>query len=280
MELLFGKPVANEILTHLKSEIALSTEKPGLAVVLVGDDEASKIYVNLKEKRAQEIGMNFFRYDLPASISEKELLVTIENLDNDKLVHGIIVQLPLPQGFDTEKIINTISSKKDADGIIDKNTQNFLQGNDEVWPVFPKAILKLLKSSKVSLEGKKAVVLANSEEFGRVMASALQRENLSSEYILSKNIPSNLEQIAQANVLVSAMGSPGLLRGEMFKDGAIVIDGGIDKVGEKVFGDVDFASTKGKNGYLSPVPGGVGPLTIACLLENVYLAFKAQQKEK
>jgi methylenetetrahydrofolate dehydrogenase (NADP+)/methenyltetrahydrofolate cyclohydrolase len=280
MKLLYGKTVADKILSHLKNEIFAAPQKPGLAVILVGNDQASKIYVNLKEKKAQEIGMNFFRFDLSQTTLEDEILKRIEALNHDKMVHGIIVQLPLPQGFNTEKIITSIDPKKDADGFHPQNAELFLKGKGSIWPVFPRAIAKLIQSAEQELTGKKALVIANSEDFGKIMCAAL--ENLASEatYILAGSISSQLEKICDADIVVSAVGRPGLLKGEMFKEGAIVIDGGIEKVGEKVLGDVDFASTEGKNGFLTPVPGGVGPLTIACLLENTFLAFEAQQKEK
>ncbi|HEX8974258.1 MAG TPA: bifunctional 5,10-methylenetetrahydrofolate dehydrogenase/5,10-methenyltetrahydrofolate cyclohydrolase [Patescibacteria group bacterium] len=272
MNLLYGKPIADDILGRLKGDIFLHEEKPGLAVVLVGADKASQIYVSLKGKRAEEIGMKFSLYELAEDVSEEELLDLIARLNVDGNIHGMIVQLPLPQGLDAEKIISAIDPQKDADG--------FLGMVGYLEPVFPRAILKMIKSAERYLTGKKAVVVANSDEFGKTMCQMLAGENIAPEYILVADLASNLGKIKEADVVVSAVGSPGLLRGEMFKEGAIVIDGGIEKVGQHVLGDVDFASTEGKSGFLTPVPGGVGPVTIACLLENVYLAFEAQQKEK
>lgn len=272
MNLLYGKPIADEILNRLKSEISLHEQKPGLAVILVGDDEASKIYVGLKEKTAQEIGMNFFRFDLAANISQEHLIERIEKLNHDKMVNGIIVQLPLPAGFDASKVISAISPDKDADG--------FLNKSEILLPVFPKAILKMIQSAGQDLNQKKALVVANSHEFGEMMTKMLSQSGLVSKYVLSAELPSNLREIETSDIVVSAVGSKGLLRGEMLKNGCIIIDGGIEKDGEKVVGDVDRASFEGKNVFLTPVPGGVGPVTIACLLENTYLAFKAQQKEK
>lgn len=269
MHLLYGKPVAEKILTHLKDEIFLQCEKPGLAVVLVGNNQASKIYVSLKEKTAKEVGINFFRFDLDEKTPEQEILTLIEKLNNDNKVNGIIVQLPLPAELDTQKIISSIDPKKDADGF-----------SGELIPVFPHAILRLMESSEQILDGKKAVVIANSELFGSAMVTMLCEKNILAEYLLAGDISSNLGKIKSADIVVSAVGSPGLLRPEMFADGAIIIDGGIEKVGERVVGDVLIASDKAFKGYIAPVPGGVGPVTIACLLENVYLAFKAQQKEK
>lgn len=280
MQLLYGKPVADKILTHLENEISFHANKPGLAVVLVGNDKASHLYVNLKEKKAQEIGMNFFRYDFAENVSQAEILACLEKLNKDEEISGIIVQLPLPMGFETEKIISSIDPKKDVDGFHSENTELFLKGSSPIVPVFPRAILQLIKSSGENLEGKKALVLANSVEFGQIMSAMLSSEKLTSDYVLAENIPSNLGLIKASDIVVSALGSPELLKAEMFKEGAIIIDGGIEKVGEKVLGDVDFGSTKAMFGFITPVPGGVGPVTIACLLENTYLAFEAQQKEK
>jgi len=274
MKLLYGKPIADEILSRLQSDIFKSAKKPGLAVILAGNNEASKIYVALKEKAAAEIGMNFFLHRVAENVLEKEVTELIEKLNRDDSVHGIIVQLPLPAAFDTEKIISSIDPEKDADGFHMQNIADFMSGNGKIFPVFPQAILCLAESSGEELKNKKAIVIANSDEFGKVMVSALEQKSISAEYIISGEIQRNLGKIEAADIVVSAVGSPGLIKGEMLKEGAIIIDGGISKINSKVVGDVDFASTKEKNGYLSPVPGGVGPLTIACLLENTYLAFR------
>ncbi len=279
MKLLYGKPVADEILTRLKADIAGHEEKPGLAVILIGEDKASQLYVNLKEKAAKQIGVEFCKYLIPEITAESDVLKLVDLLNQDENIQGIIVQLPLPAGFDTEKIIRSIDSQKDADGFHPENAKQFLQGAGKVWPVFPSAILRLIESSREELAGKKAVIAANSEEFGEMMQEALRRSGISAGYVLAKAVPSNLGQIQAADIVVSAVGAPGLLKGGMFKEGAIIIDGGIKQVGKKIVGDVDFASTEGKDGFLTPVPGGVGPVTIACLLENVYSAFVAQQKE-
>ena len=280
MKLLYGKSVAEKILSRLKRDISKRAAKPGLAVILVGNDKASHLYVSLKEKTAAEIGINFFRHDLLEDVSEDELISIINDLNADKKVHGIIVQLPLPEKFDTEKIISAINPTKDADGFHIKNTQIFLEGKEGVWPVFPRAIMRLIESAEKDLSEKKALVISNSHEFGSIMCASLKKYGLISKYILAGEMSSHLGEIKDADVLVSAVGSPGLLRGEMIKEGAIVIDGGIKKLAERVLGDVDLGSIREKNGYITPVPGGVGPVTIACLLENVYQAFEAQQKEE
>lgn len=273
MKLLYGKPIADDILNRLKNDISLREKKPGLAVILIGDDQASHLYVSLKEKTAYEIGMNFSRFDFAKNVSENEILDLIQKLNADEKIHGIIVQLPLPDSFDSEKIISKINPKKDADGFCAKSEK-------DLQPVFSRAIILLAESSREILKGKKAAIVANSDEFGKIMMSVFKQKNVLAEYFLAKDISANLDKIREADIVVSAVGSPGLLNGQMLKEGAIVIDGGIEKVNGKVTGDVNFASTKEKDGFISPVPGGVGPLTIACLLENVFIAFKAQTKEK
>ena len=273
MKLLYGKPIADDILNRLKNDLSLREKKPGLAVILIGDNQASHLYVSLKEKTAHEIGMNFSRFDFAKNVSENEILKLIQKLNADEKIHGIIVQLPLPKGFNTEKIIASISSEKDADGFCAKNEK-------DLQPVFSRAIMLLAESSGEILKGKKAAIVANSDEFGEIMTIVFEQKNVLAEYFLAKDISANLSKIREADIVVSAVGSSGFLYGQMLKEGTIVIDGGIEKVNGKVTGDVDFASIKEKTGFISPVPGGVGPLTIACLLENVYIAFKAQQKEK
>jgi methylenetetrahydrofolate dehydrogenase (NADP+) / methenyltetrahydrofolate cyclohydrolase len=280
MELLHGKTIANEIMTRLKSEISLYEKKPGLAVILAGDDKASRLYVSLKEKAAAKIGMNFSLFELAENVSEGELLSLIKKLNEDDKVNGVIVQLPLPANFNAEKIISAIMPEKDVDGFHPKNIEDFLKGKGEIQPVFPQAIAGLIESSGQKVENKKAVIVANSEVFGEIMSEMLRQKGVFASYFMAKNISLNLGKIGQADIVVSAVGSPGLLSGEMIKEGAIIIDGGIEKVGNKVVGDVNPASLEAKNGFLTPVPGGVGPLTIAYLLKNTFLAFKAQQKEK
>lgn len=280
MKLLFGKLVAEKMLAHLKSEIFLFEKKPRLDVVLIGTDEASKLYVSLKEKKAREIGIDFRLHEFDENVSLSDVVLLINDLNLNEDVSGMIVQLPLPEKFNTDEIISLIDPRKDVDGFHPKNTELFLQNKTSLVPVFPSAILQLIESSHENLFGKFGVVIANSDEFGNIMCRGLEGIGLSAEYVLANSISQNIDKINTADVLISAVGLPGLINGQMLKGGAVVIDGGIKKVAEKVLGDVDFASTEGLNGYITPVPGGVGPVTIACLLNNVFLAFKAQQKEE
>jgi methylenetetrahydrofolate dehydrogenase (NADP+)/methenyltetrahydrofolate cyclohydrolase len=261
MKLLEGKKIADEIFRDIKEIIKIQRLKPGLAVILVGQNEASEIYVRLKQKAAEEVGINFFLHRFPEESDEKEIIEKIQELNNDEKISGMIVQLPLPKNLNTQKIMDAIASEKDADGF---------SAQSEFPPVFPNAILQLIKSSGQNLSDKSAIVIANSTEFGETMSGILEKGKINSQYILAENIERELILIKNADIIITAVGKPKLISGNMIKKDAIVIDGGISKIGEKVVGDVDFESMKNVAGFLSPVPGGVGPVTIACLLENVY----------
>lgn len=274
MKLLKGKRISEKILKTLKNRIKREKLKPTLAVFLVGEDKASEIYVNLKSKAAEHVGIKFLLLKFKKTEREAKIIQKIEELNKNKKISGIIVQLPLLKKFNTQKIINTIDPAKDVDGFHPKNLKYFLSGQPEICPVFPMAIMKFLKPSF----GKKAVVIAHSKKFGEIMIAALKKKKVKATYILQKEANKNLVEIKRADIIISAVGQPGLIKGDMIKKGAIIIDGGITKVKKKVLGDVDFYSVKNTANYLTPVPGGVGPVTIACLLENVYLAAKKQSK--
>lgn len=268
MKLLQGKIISEKILGGLKKKISARKVKPGLAVILVGENKASETYVFLKEKAAKKIGINFYKFKFVKNTAENKITDKIKELNADKKINGIIVQLPLPKKFHTQKIINLISLQKDADGFSGQINAKSLQ------PVFPKAIIKMIESSKVNLKNKKAVIIANSKIFGKTMQIALAKKKIKSEYILSKKLKQNIGKIQKADIIISAVGKRNLIVGDMIKKGAIIVDGGISKEKGRTFGDVNFQSVASKASFLSPVPGGVGPVTIACLLENVYLASR------
>ena len=280
MKLLEGKKISEKVLNEVKTSIRKEKLKPVLAVVLVGDDKASEIYVKLKGKAAKKVGIGFKLYKFRKTEKENKIIETVKKLSRDKKISGIIIQLPLPKKFNTQKIINSLDSRKDVDGFHPQNVRKFIEYTGEIWPVFPHAIVRLIKSSGMKIENKKAVVLANSVRFGEVMGAALRNKGMKASYILARNIKNKLREIKLADVVISAIGKPGLVKGVMTKKDVVIIDGGITKKGKKVLGDVDFESVKKASGYLSPVPGGVGPVTIACLLENVYLASKKQFEKK
>lgn len=279
MELIKGKIIADKILENISQKIKDEKLNPGLAVILIGDDEASKTYVRLKEKAAEKIGISFSLLKYKNDVTEKEVLEKINQLNNDAKTCGIIIQLPLPNHLNKLKIISAISPKKDADGFHPDNLKLFFSGKASLNPVFPSAIVKILESipkSQSSEAGKYAVIIANSESFGQVMRKSLENIGIRAENLSCGALGMNNQKIKQAGIIITACGIPGLVKGNMVKKGAIIIDGGIARVGDKVKGDIDLDSVREIAGFISPVPGGVGPVTVACLLENVYRVASAQ----
>jgi methylenetetrahydrofolate dehydrogenase (NADP+)/methenyltetrahydrofolate cyclohydrolase len=244
---------------------------PGLAVVLVGEDPASQVYVRTKNKRATEVGMNSFEHKLPADTTEHELLTLIEGLNDDPEVHGILVQLPLPKHIDAQKVIETISPEKDVDGFHPVNVGRLASGGEAMVPCTPLGSLMLLKDTLGDLTGLKAIVVGRSNIVGKPMAQLLLRENCTVTVAHSKT--RNLaDECRQADVVVAAVGIPQMVRGDWIKPGATVIDVGINRVDGKLVGDVAFDEAKTVAGAITPVPGGVGPMTIAVLLRNALVA--------
>lgn len=274
MKLLKGRKIANEILADVKLKIKKQKLEPRLAVILVGENKASKLYIELKAQAAKKVGIKLILYKFKSGAKEKDIIKLIKLLNKDKKINGILVQLPLLKKYHTQKIIGAINSQKDADGFSAKSghpSKNFIKP----LPVFPAAIIKLLESTRINLKNKKGIVISNSDIFGKIMIKAMEKGKIKAIYLLSKNFKKNIDKIKSSDILITAVGKPGIINGKIIKKGAVVIDGGIAKRGKKVLGDVDFNSVAGIAGYLSPVPGGVGPVTIACLLENVYqLALK------
>ncbi len=270
--LLLGKPVAEKILSETKEKIKALGIVPGLAVVLVGDDPASRIYVGIKEMRAREIGMRFELRTFDKTAPESEITDHIHELNGRDDIHGIIVQLPLPVGFDADRIIAAIDPGKDADGFLtaEKNVTSS-HGREKrlhFVPVFPEAMIELAKSSGEALAGKTGIVLANSERFGEVMTDALVREGMTAQCILARDYDVNRSMLMTADVVFTAIGRPEGIPRYLFRQGAVVIDGGISKKDDKVVGDVEGVGSD-TDISLSPVPGGVGPVTVACLLRRV-----------
>lgn len=267
--ILSGKPVAEKILAEAKTIAVSSGVVPGLGVVLVGDDPSSRIYVSIKESRAGELCFHFRKTELPVSATEAEILDAIRRLNEDAEIHGIIVQLPLPDSsMNVDRIIAAVDPLKDADGFLFASART---------PVFPEAMIELAKSSGIAFSGKSGVVLANSERFGKTMANALWQEGMLVKYIFPDDIGTSRLMIGQSDFVFTALGKPGILLRNMFKKDAVVIDGGITRQYGKIVGDVSVEGG-GDDVFLSPVPGGVGPVTVACLLRRV--AILASEKEK
>ena len=272
-----GKKTAADLREKLKKEIAelKSTYNtvPGLTVILVGEDPASKIYVKNKEKFAKEIGMNSEVIKYPADLKEKELLNKINELNKDDKISGILVQLPLPKHIDKRKVIETIDHTKDVDGFHPVNVGNLSSGYDSSIPCTPLGCSLLIKKTEKNLTGKHAVVIGRSNLNGKPMTQLLLKENCTVTITHSKT--KNLKaECLKADIIIAAVGIPNLVKGDWVKKGAIVIDVGINKTDKGIVGDVDFEEVSKVAKAITPVPGGVGPMTIACLLSNTVKCFK------
>ena len=275
-----GKKEAANLREEIKSEILEIKKKinknPSLTVILIGDFAPSQIYVRNKEKISTEVGItsNVIKYS--KEVSEKEVLDKINELNNDKNISGILVQLPLPEQISKEKIINAIDPKKDVDGFNPINVGNLASGYKSIVPCTPLGCLLLIKKVEKNLSGKHAVIIGRSNLNGKPMAQLLLKENCTVTVVHSKT--NNLqEECLKADILVAAVGVPNLVKKDWVKSSAIVIDVGINKVGDKIVGDVNFEEIKDNIKAITPVPGGVGPMTIACLLKNTLECFKAHQ---
>jgi methylenetetrahydrofolate dehydrogenase (NADP+) / methenyltetrahydrofolate cyclohydrolase len=279
MMIIDGKKEAALLREEIKKEILLLKEKtkkvPGLSVILIGDFTPSQIYVKNKEKNSKEVGINSEVIKYPKDITEQEVLNKIKELNNNPEVSGILVQLPLPKHINKEKIINAIHPKKDVDGFNPINVGNLASGYDAIIPCTPLGCLHLIKKIEKNLSGKHAVIIGRSNLNGKPMAQLLLRENCTVTIVHSKTKDLKAE-CQKADILVAAVGKANLVKGDWVKKDSIIIDVGINKVEEKIVGDVDFESVKEKVKAITPVPGGVGPMTIACLLKNTLECFKAR----
>ena len=275
-----GKKESANLREEIKNEILEIKKKinknPSLTVILIGDFAPSQIYVKNKEKNSTEVGITSNVIKYPKEVSEKEVLGKINELNNDKNISGILVQLPLPEQISKEKIINAIDPRKDVDGFNPINVGNLASGYKSIVPCTPLGCLLLIKKFEKNLSGKHAVIIGRSNLNGKPMAQLLLKENCTVTIVHSKT--KNLkEECLKADILVAAVGVPNLVKKDWVKSSAIIIDVGINKVGDKIVGDVNFEEIKDNIKAITPVPGGVGPMTIACLLKNTLECFKAQQ---
>jgi len=254
---------------------------PGLAVVLVGDDPASHIYVRNKERACKEVGIKSFEHLLPATVSEKDLLALVHQLNKDKHVHGILVQLPLPPHIHSEKILNAVSPFKDVDGFHPVNQGNLLVGADGYRPCTPLGVMKLLEAAGCDPKGKNAVVVGRSNIVGKPVALMLLEKH-ATVTICHSRTASLRDEVARGDIVVVAIGKPGIVHGDWIKRGAVVIDVGINRLPNgKLCGDVEFEAAKERAAAITPVPGGVGPMTICMLLFNTLKAAKdSLQRER
>ena len=265
----------NEIKKEIESIKSKNNKVPGLTVILIGDFAPSQIYVKNKEKNAKEVGINSEVVRYPKEVTEQEVLNKIKELNDNDAVSGILVQLPLPPQINKEKIINAIDPAKDVDGFHPINVGNLSSGYNATVPCTPLGCLFLIKKAEPNLSGKHAVIIGRSNLNGKPMAQLLLKENCTVTILHSKTKDLKIECL-KADILIAAVGVPNLVKGDWVKENSIIIDVGINKVGDKIIGDVDFDAVKEKVRAITPVPGGVGPMTIACLLKNTLDCFKAR----
>ncbi len=280
MQLIDGKSLAKKVQDTVGSEVEqLKQEKnivPGLAVILIGDDPASHAYVKMKAKACENVGFYSITHSMPDAISQNEIIATIEMMNNNPRIDGILVQLPLPGHVDTDKILEVIDPKKDVDGFHPYNVGRLVTGLDSFVACTPLGVMKMFEEYNIDLEGKDVCVVGASNIVGKPMASLLLNANatVTVTHIFTKDLKAHT---SKADIIVVGVGVPGLIKEDMVKDGAIVIDIGINRVKDgSLVGDVDFKNVSPKCSYITPVPGGVGPMTISMLLSNTLKAAKVR----
>ena len=286
-KILDGKALSKEIYREVSEEVRQLREKgitPGLCAILVGDDPASLLYMKSKERACQKIGIAFESKNLPSSLKENELLETIHHLNEDSRFHGLIIELPLPSHINPEKINESLFSKKDVDCFHPENLGRLLLGDPTFIPSTPAGVLELLNRSNISLEGKEVVVVGRSNIVGKPLAVLLSKKGCDATVTLCHSLTKDLEShTRRAEILIAAVGKPEFIPGKMIREGSVVVDVGINEVkdssrenGYRICGDVHFESAKEVASHITPVPGGVGPVTVAMLLKNVVKASKNQ----
>lgn len=285
MKLFNGKKAAQKILKELAVNIKKEKLRPGLAVILVGDDEASKLYIKLKKEAAKKVGIEVSEFNFSRQVRQEEVINKIKELNQEKTIHGIIVQLPLPAIFNIDAIIQSIDSKKDVDGFHQENIRRLEKGETGLEPVLPSAILLALEEIKRQAAPQEApntittLALVNSDSFGQSLKMVLKKEGGKFNYLVRNVcvVKGAEKEVAAADVFITACGCPKFIKGDMIKHGAVLIDAGITRFSDgKIVGDIDQESVSKKASYLTPVPGGIGPLTVALLLRNVYLSAKGK----
>lgn len=269
-----GRQIAEDIQAEIAKEIDSVQIKPKLVVISVGDDFASRVYIKQKEAACKKVGIEFEKHNLPNDTKEDEIILLIKKLNKDKDVHGIIVQLPLPKHIDANKIIDTIAPEKDVDGFHAVNIGSIQIGNENLVPCTPLGIMIMLEKEGIEVEGKNVVIVNNSNIVGKPLAMLLINRfaTVTVCHIKTKNLKEHTEK---ADILITATGVPNLIKEDMVKTGAVVIDAGIARDGSKIRGDVDFEKVKNKASYITPVPGGVGPMTVAMILKNTVKACRS-----
>ena len=277
-----GKSLAKEIRENLKKEAEKLRDKgiiPHLAVIMVGDNDASKVYVRNKSRACEEIGIEFKEYLLPNTTKQSELIELIKKLNEDKKVNGILLQSPIPKPLNIQKAFNTISPEKDVDGFNPYNVGNLCIGQDGFIPCTPLGIMKMFEKYNIDIDGKKVAIIGRSNIVGKPMAQCMLAKNATVTICHSRTRELKKE-VKDADIIISASGKRNIVTRDMVKDEVVIIDVGMNRNDEgKLCGDVDFEKIKEKASYITPVPGGVGPMTIAMLMENVIKATKKQNKK-
>ena len=274
-----GKQIAKKLRSSIAEQVTKLDRKPGLAVVLVGDDPASKVYVRNKDNACKEVGFYSEKINKPADITQAELLSEVERLNKDDKIDGILVQLPLPSHLDANQVIEAINPNKDVDGFHSENVGKLMQNKAYLRPCTPKGVMTMLATIGVDLVGKNCVVVGASNIVGRPMAMELLNARATVTICNSKTQDLS-SKLKQADIIVAAVGRPKMIKGDWIKTGAIVIDVGINRLENgSLSGDVDFDAVQDKAAWITPVPGGVGPMTIATLLENTLTAYTAREEK-
>ncbi len=271
-----GKALAEQITRETAKEIAGLGFQPGLGVILVGDDPASKLYVGLKEKACERVGIHFEKKLLPKRAAERTVLKTLAELNVREDIDAVLIQLPLPKHLDEDKIMRAIDPCKDVDGFHFDNIMALLMGAPRLQPGLLAGIMLLIKSTGMPLAGSRALIVANSHVFSEPLAKLLDAEGVAASFC-QPGVRNLAAKVAEADTVIVAAGKPKLITGKMLRPGAIVIDVGTNRVGKKVVGDVDFTSASKVAGFITPVPGGVGPMTVAMLLRNTVLLAKKRR---
>ena len=278
MEIMDGKNLSNIIKDDSRKEISMYVQTPILAVITIGDDEASKVYVNNKRKSCEQVGISFMHFDYLSEVKESVVINKIKELNKDVSVNGIIVQLPIPDHFNVDKIINTIDVSKDVDGLTNESKIRRMNNKSSLIPCTTKGILELLDYYKINIESKRVVVVGRSELVGTPTYQECLKRNATVTICHSKTI--DLGSITkEADILIVATGHKYLIDKNMIKEGCVIIDVGISRDNGKLYGDVN-PNVSDKCSYLTPVPGGVGPMTVVMLLKNTFIAYKSQHGVK
>lgn len=272
-----GKSISKDIQKEIGVGIAQNSYKPNLAVILIGEDEASKLYVELKKKACEKVGIEFHEYLMDKDVKIEYILETIDFLNKDKDIDAILIQLPLPEHLDTDKIIKAIDINKDVDGFHPDNINKLLENKNSFTPGLPLGIIKLLESTKENLENKQSVIVSKSDIFYKPLEKLLKDKKIKVK-IIKPDDNKLSDIIKEADILITAIGKPFFIKKDMVKKDSIIIDIGTNKIDDKyTVGDIDYTGVFQKVGYITPVPGGVGPMTVAMLLHNTLKLYKIKR---